>query len=83
MALSRIEKSYAAFKGEPAGDDEGGIYDVEADRLVIFDAGPGRGAGRTERPCRLNTFTLVHEATHQLTFDTGLLSTRGRRSGAR
>jgi len=60
-------KSYEAFKGEAAGGDEGGLFDLDANRLVIY---------QTENPI-VNTFTLVHEATHQLTYNTGLLSRRG------
>lgn len=59
--------AYAKFKGTPAAEGEGGHYDVEASRLVIFDFRKAGGDPRT------NTFTLVHEAIHQLTFDTGFL----------
>lgn len=63
--------SYEAFKGERAAESEGGHYDVAANRLVVFDFG-GEAARR-----RMNTFTLVHEAVHQLTFATGLLARKG------
>lgn len=69
--------SYARYKGEEVLPEEGGLYEIEDDQLVIFDA---RGAGGAPRgpqgadPRRLNTFILVHEAIHQLTFDTGMLS---------
>ncbi len=59
--------SYNAFKGEDADGAEGGHYDLDSNRLVIF---------QTDQP-RVNTFTLVHEATHQLTYNTGLLSRLG------
>ncbi|MFO0910326.1 MAG: DUF1570 domain-containing protein [Isosphaeraceae bacterium] len=66
--------SYAAFKGEEIPDAEAGHYDIDADRLVIFDSrGPGGLPGSTNQR-RINTLTLVHEAIHQLTFDTGLVS---------
>ena len=69
--------SYAAFKGEKVGAEESGFYDIDEDRLVIFDArgaggAPGGLDGANSR--FLNTFSLVHEAIHQLTFDTGMLS---------
>ena len=59
--------SYAAFIGEPVSEDDGGFYDVEANYLVTCDA----------KAARTNTFTLVHEAMHQLTYATGLLSRAG------
>lgn len=69
--------SYAAFKGEPVGAEEAGFFDIDEDRLVIFDArgagGPAGGMTGAD-PRRLNTFSLVHEAIHQLTYDTGMLS---------
>jgi hypothetical protein len=65
--------SYAAFKGEKVDDEEGGHYDVEANRLVIFDFRGGKGDTVAD-PLRANTFTLVHEGLHQLTFATGLLA---------
>jgi hypothetical protein len=65
--------SYAAFKGEKVEQEEGGHYDVEADRLVIFDAQGDPVADAS----RVNTFTLVHEGLHQLTFAAGLLARKG------
>jgi hypothetical protein len=68
-------RSYAAWKGSAVGDTEGGHYEVNENRLVMFDFeddGPDVGNAR-----RLNTFTLVHEAVHQLTYNTGLLDRRG------
>ncbi|MFO0956499.1 MAG: DUF1570 domain-containing protein [Isosphaeraceae bacterium] len=55
-----------------------GLYDVEANRLTMFDyrklAGPGPGAGQPKAlAARANTITLVHEATHQWTYNCGLL----------
>ncbi len=61
-------KSYAAFLGEDPGQEVGGHYDLDANRLVTFDF---------QTSARANTFTLVHEATHQLTFNTGLLDREG------
>jgi hypothetical protein len=69
-------ESYEGFKGEPAGPAEGGHYDIEADRLVMYDFRTGGAINAGANSTRLNTFTLVHEAVHQLTFDTGLLSTK-------
>ena len=72
--------SYTAYKDEPVASEEAGFYDIEADQLVIFDArGVGGPAGGLQGvdPRRMNTFSLVHEAIHQLTFDTGLLARDG------
>jgi hypothetical protein len=72
VVVLKDRDSYAAFKGGPVGDLEGGHYDVEANRLVVFDFhAPKPGAPANAR--RVNTFTLVHEAIHQLTYNTGLL----------
>jgi hypothetical protein len=65
--------SYEAFKGKPAAPNEGGHYDVGDDLLVVYDFRNGAERDGVD-PTRLNTFTLVHEALHQLTFDTGMLS---------
>lgn len=68
--------SYKAFLGEEPGEAVGGHYDLDTNRLVIFDFRPG-GRELAIRSERVNTFTLVHEAAHQLTFNTGLLNRRG------
>jgi hypothetical protein len=68
-------ETYGKFLGEAVGAEVGGHYDVDANRLVIFDFradGPDRAANAE----RVNTFTLVHETMHQLTFNTGLLDRR-------
>lgn len=68
--------SYAAYLGESPGEDVGGHYDVDANQLVIFDF-QADSKDRAPNARRVNTFTLVHEALHQLTFNTGLLDRRG------
>jgi hypothetical protein len=64
-------KSYGALLREAPGKDVGGHYDLETNRLVMFDFRHGK-----ELPVaaaeRLNLFTLVHETAHQLSFNTGL-----------
>ncbi|WP_165245866.1 DUF1570 domain-containing protein [Paludisphaera soli] len=64
--------SYGALVGEAPGKDVGGHFDLDADRLVVFDFRPDQGVGGAAE--RINTFTLVHETTHLLCFNTGLLS---------
>lgn len=66
------ETSYAAFLGEAPGEAVGGHYDLESNRLVIFDFRPGDPKPGVPVE-RINTFALIHEAAHQLTFNTGLL----------
>lgn len=70
-------KSYAAFLGQPPGGAVGGHYDLETNRLVIFDFRPGGGLAAGVSEERVNTYTLIHEGTHQLTFNTGLLDRQG------
>jgi hypothetical protein len=67
------DASYAAYIGEAPGDEVGGQYDLDTNRLVIFDFRPRR-AELAADPERVNLFTLVHETTHLLCFNTGLLS---------
>jgi hypothetical protein len=66
--------SYAAFLGEAPGQAVGGHYDLDANRLVIFDFRPPAGEIKPGAE-RINTFTLVHETAHLLCFNTGLLTT--------
>ena len=64
--------SYEAFIGEQVLETEGGLYEPSSGWLVMFDFHKERAKGGKDVR-RLNTFTLVHEATHQLTFHIGLL----------
>ena len=68
------DNSYKAFIGDDPGANVGGHYDLNTNRLVIFDFRPGRvfDAG----PTHINLLTLVHETSHLLAYDTGLLRTR-------
>ncbi len=53
-----------------------GLYNRENNRLIIYDhraLGPQFGS----RPAYQNIRTTAHEATHQLTFNTGLLERKG------
>ena len=69
----RDQDSYAALLGGAPGKDVGGHYDLETNRLVIFDFRPQQEpiAAQAER---VNLFTLVHETAHQLSFNTGILN---------
>jgi hypothetical protein len=65
-------KSYAMFEGGFI-DEALGHFDLNENRLVIFDF-TGPGSNRTDAARELdNTLQLVHETIHQLTFNTGLL----------
>jgi hypothetical protein len=71
------QTSYAAFLGQPPGEAVGGHYDLDANRLVVFDFRPGGNLPQGANLERINSVTLSHEATHQLTFNTGLLDRQG------
>jgi hypothetical protein len=62
--------SFAAFLGSTPDEAVGGEYDLDSNRLVIFD---NRARDKQGQQARANTVSLMHEATHQLTFNTGLL----------
>ena len=65
--------SYAQFEGGFADDAVGGHFDLDDNRLVMFDF---RGTGANPKaaiPEQDNTLALVHETIHQLTYNTGLL----------
>jgi hypothetical protein len=68
--------SFATFLGTEPGAAVGGLYDLETNRLVVYDY-RSQGRAAAPRAGRANTIALAHEATHQLTFNTGLLDRRG------
>ncbi len=59
--------------GEAPGNDVGGHYDLQYNRLVIFDFRSQQEAIAAAAE-RVNLFTLVHETAHQLSFNTGILN---------
>jgi hypothetical protein len=64
-------KAYGAYLGIKPDEAVGGEYDLSTNHLVIFD---NRGREQVSGDeARANTMALVHEATHQLTYNTGLL----------
>jgi Protein of unknown function (DUF1570) len=66
-------KSYAAFEGGFIDEAVGGHFDLEENRLVMFDfRGPGTNPN-VAIPEQDNTMALVHETIHQLTYNTGVL----------
>jgi hypothetical protein len=68
-------KSYEAYLGDAPGEAVGGHYSLDSNRLVIFDFRPREGEPEVPGAERINTFTLVHETAHLLSFNTGLLTT--------
>ncbi|WP_165073494.1 DUF1570 domain-containing protein [Paludisphaera rhizosphaerae] len=70
VVILKDATSYGAFVGGVPMLNVGGHFDMDSDRLVVFDfrADAAPGAART------NTFALVHETTHMLSYHTGLLT---------
>jgi hypothetical protein len=67
--------SFAAFLGADQAQAVGGIYDLDTNWLIVFDN--RQRAQANSLAAKANTLSLVHEATHQLTFNTGLLNRQG------
>jgi hypothetical protein len=77
LVTLKSRASYKAFKEGPVSETEGGYYDLDADRLVIFDFQDAEERKTRDLARRINTLALVHESIHQLTFATGLLRRDG------
>ena len=73
IVVLKDSRSYELFLGERLAEAVGGHYDLDSNRLVIFDFRPDQGDTRAGVE-RVNTFTLVHETAHLLSFNTGLLA---------
>jgi hypothetical protein len=74
--------SYAKYVGESLAATSGGAYLPDANRIVVFDQGHFGWESRVpwrvdEDPLDAGLRCLSHEATHQLTFNTGLLNRWG------
>ncbi|MGC8640526.1 MAG: DUF1570 domain-containing protein [Isosphaeraceae bacterium] len=76
VIVLKDEDSYARLQGQAPGKEVGGHYDLETNRLVIFDfrSRQGNPEGQAEQD---NLLALVHETAHQLTFNTGMLDRGG------
>ena len=59
----------AIAEGKPPPHGVLGYYDVNTNRIILYDMG-----GRTEADWRENAAVLIHEATHQTAFNTGVHS---------
>ncbi len=72
VVILASDDSYAKFLGGPREEIVGGEYDRRTNRLTTFDFRQARGPANP-MATRANTVTLVHEVTHQWTFNSGLL----------
>jgi Protein of unknown function (DUF1570) len=69
------QESYRAFLGGDSEKAVKGHYDLDTNRLVMFDFRPARAESDLQTDLeRINLFALVHETTHLLCFNTGILS---------
>ncbi len=67
------EASYCALLNEKKGASVGGHYDLDANRLVVFDYRDTKEE-IPANPEQINLFTLTHETLHLLSFNTGVFS---------
>ncbi|MFO0890675.1 MAG: DUF1570 domain-containing protein [Isosphaeraceae bacterium] len=83
VVLLRDERSFGRFlrlpaPAHPVGGgavlQPSGVYDRKTNLLQVFD---WRNVPMAPRSASRNSETLAHEGTHQLTFNTGLLSREG------
>lgn len=58
---------YARRQGDRAGSNVLGYYSLQTNRIAMFDNGAVDSAGWEEK-----ALTIVHEATHQTAFNTGI-----------
>jgi hypothetical protein len=72
LVILKDRDSYSSLLGKAPGKDVGGHYDLETNRLVVFDFWPQAGVEKKQAE-KISLFTLVHETAHQLSFNTGLL----------
>ncbi|MBV8607040.1 MAG: DUF1570 domain-containing protein [Singulisphaera sp.] len=69
------ERSYKAMVGESLAEATGGLYNRRSNALFVYDY--RRAPQKSLRAGHANLVFLAHEATHQLSFNTGLLNPRG------
>ena len=73
IVILRGPRSYAMFEAGFIPDAGAGHFDLEENRLVMFDfRGPGANP-KAPIAEQNNTLALAHETVHQLTFNTGVL----------
>lgn len=74
--VSVVYKDRAAFAKQAAAQNNGatpngvlGYYDLNSNRILLYDMG-----GRNDARWQQNASVLIHEATHQMAFNTGVHS---------
>ncbi len=74
LVVLSSRSAFNKYLGIDLGPEIAGVYEPDTNRLVLFD---NRAGGRAVNAGRTNTVVLFHEATHQLSFSTGLLEPQG------
>jgi hypothetical protein len=62
---------YAANHGQPVGQGMLGFFSNQTNRIVLYDVGGGEASSAGWQQ---NATTVIHEATHQMAFNTGIHS---------
>src|SRR5207253_922227 len=70
-------KSFNAFRGATMSTEVGGYYDRKNNALFVFDHRVATDGKAVTAPRYLNQIALAHEATHQLTYNTGMIEREG------
>jgi len=74
-------KAYAAADAGSFGEESKGYYSIRTNRIVLYDLTAGKGKKRATSAAEIkrrtaaaafNVATIVHEATHQIAFNSGL-----------
>jgi hypothetical protein len=74
--VGMVCKDRAAFNGQVAAQDVSvsagvlGFYDIQTNRIMLYDMGGKDGSAQWQK----NAAVLIHEATHQTAFNTGVHS---------
>jgi hypothetical protein len=70
VTATRAEfERYSAQQGAPVGGGTLGYYSPQSNRILLYDLAGGR---ESPRDWRRNAATVIHEATHQMAFNTGV-----------
>jgi hypothetical protein len=74
-------KAYASADAGQFGEESKGYYSIRTNRIVLYDLTAGKGKKRATSSAEIkrrtaaaafNVATIVHEATHQIAFNSGL-----------
>ncbi len=76
VVLLKDAADFRAYIGDTR-EATGGQYDLDTNQLVVFDARSLQAELKAQGsdPERVNTFKLVHETAHMLSYNTGLFPT--------